>query len=495
MNFISCVKWVKKGASKPVPDKINFTEEELKNLISETQNENASNPTEKPEQRGTVSGDEFDFAQYDDEDAILKANLRDIVSFDEDDKKKSKKALKKKKRRQIDDSDSEDEIIQADDNLILVGQVDDDFNSLNVYVYNENDGDMYVHHDLILKSAPLCVEWLNADDGSDYNNLCAVGEMDPVIGIWDLDMMNCVVPIYKLGRAKKKNPSKNHGHTDAVLSLAWNSELPHILCSGSVDNRGLLWDLHSGKVATELTVFTDKVQSVLWNPHDPYSLLTACADGYLRNFDCRVFDQFQKWNLKSAVECLLPHPENEYYCFAATENGLIHQLDYRKKKPIFSFQAHSKEITGLSLNKNNSNILISVSADENMRFWDINKEFECIFSQNPKLGPLYCIDMNPDYPYLACVGGSHENRNKVIMKVLNMDNVLESRETSHTPVICTDSTIESFEVPLLENNDIKVEPSEASVSKKRKKISKVPKKKKNLNLSKKKRKMSVREAR
>lgn len=483
MNFIPAVKWVQKGAGKAVPDKIHFSEEELKELISETKNEGTSSAAEELESQDAVSGDEFDFAHYDNEESTIKANVKDIVSFDNE--KTGKKAQKKKKKRsQVDDSDSEDEVIKPDDNLILVGHVDDDFNTLNVYVYNENDGDMYVHHDIILKSAPLCVEWLNASDVSEHSNLCAIGEMEPVIGIWDLDIINCIEPIYKLGRAKKKNPSKNYGHTDSVLSLAWNTELPHILCSGSVDNRGLLWDLHTGKVATELTVFSDKVQSVLWNPHDPYSLLTASADGYVRNFDCRVFDQFQKWNLKAGVECLLPHPENEYYCFAATENGLIHHIDYRKKKPIFSFQAHDKEITGLSFNKNNPDILISISADESMRFWNVNNEFECTFSKKLNLGPLYCIDMNPDYPFLACIGGSHPNRNKKIMKVLNINDILEVKESSHAPPLFSSSAAsESFDVPLLENDDAKTEPEVPKVSKKRKKHLKEPKRKDDFNVS------------
>lgn len=491
MNFISAVKWVRKGASKAVPDKIHFSEEELKELISEAKEEGTSCATEELEPQDAVSGDEFDFAHYDNEESTLKANVKDIVSFDEG-VGKSKKVQKKKKRRQIDDSDSEDEVINPDDNLILVGHVDDDFNSMNVYVYNENDGDMYVHHDVILKSAPLCIEWLNASDVSEHSNLCAIGEMEPVIGIWDLDIVNCIEPVYKLGRAKKKNPSKNHGHTDSVLSLAWNTELPHILCSGSVDNRGLLWDLHTGKVATELTVFSDKVQTVLWNPHDPYSLLAASADGYMRNFDCRLFDQFQKWNLKAGVECLLPHPDNEYYCFAATEDGSIHHIDYRKKKSIFSFHAHDKEITGLSFSKNHPDILISISADENMRFWNVNNEFECTFSKNPKLGPLYCMDMNPDHPFLACVGGSHLSRNKKIMKVVNIDSILEAKEQSHTPILPSKNVVsESFDVPLLENNGIETEPNVPKVSKKSKKKLKVSKKKTNFDVTKMKNKIKL----
>lgn len=47
--------------------------------------------------------------------------------------------------------------------------------------------------------------------------------MTPIIEVWDLDIIDCLEPAYKLGRKpnKKKN-QKRVGHKDAVLDLAWN---------------------------------------------------------------------------------------------------------------------------------------------------------------------------------------------------------------------------------------------------------------------------------
>lgn len=57
--------------------------------------------------------------------------------------------------------------------------------------------------------------------------MCAIGSMDPVITIWDLDIQDSLEPILKLGA--KKNRRKNitaFGHTDAVLDLSWNTHFP-----------------------------------------------------------------------------------------------------------------------------------------------------------------------------------------------------------------------------------------------------------------------------
>lgn len=98
---------------------------------------------------------------------------------------------------------------------------------LNVSVYNEEEGSLYVHHDFLLPSPPLCIEWLSFDPGSDKpGNMCAIGCMDPVVTLWDLDIQDSLEPVCKLGSkgSRKKNKPKV-GHTDAVLDLSWNRNL------------------------------------------------------------------------------------------------------------------------------------------------------------------------------------------------------------------------------------------------------------------------------
>lgn len=47
--------------------------------------------------------------------------------------------------------------------------------------------------------------------------------MKPIIEVWDLDLIDCLEPAYRLGcKPSKKKRQKRVGHRDAVLDIAWN---------------------------------------------------------------------------------------------------------------------------------------------------------------------------------------------------------------------------------------------------------------------------------
>ena len=95
-----------------------------------------------------------------------------------------------------------------------------------VLVYNDVEDAFYVHHDVLLPSFPMALEWIGyAPEGEDdkHGNLVAIGSMSPVIDVWDLDLVDSLEPDFSLGtKAKKKKKIKGYGHKDAVLCLAWN---------------------------------------------------------------------------------------------------------------------------------------------------------------------------------------------------------------------------------------------------------------------------------
>lgn len=64
--------------------------------------------------------------------------------------------------------DSEDEIqdelmIKETDWILMAGKIEQEFSSLEIYVYDSEQGNLFVHHDLILSSFPVCLEWLGAN--------------------------------------------------------------------------------------------------------------------------------------------------------------------------------------------------------------------------------------------------------------------------------------------------------------------------------------------
>ena len=105
-----------------------------------------------------------------------------------------------------------------------------DHSNLEVYIYDHKTSDLYVHHEIILGSYPLCLEWLSEWQKESSNHMI-VGTFLPEIEIWNLDSENCE-PSHILGNVKKSEEwkSKTGGkgfedigtHTDAIMCLSLN---------------------------------------------------------------------------------------------------------------------------------------------------------------------------------------------------------------------------------------------------------------------------------
>ncbi|CAF5200597.1 unnamed protein product, partial [Rotaria magnacalcarata] len=142
------------------------------------------------------------------------------------------------------DSDAEDYFIRPDDNLIVAAHVEDDTSSLEVYIYNDKEGYLYVHHDILMLHMPLCLTWLDYDtNNSNTVNYVAVGSMEGAIEIFDVDLVDQMEPMHtfaKKSQKKKSKSSKNsskkankssEGHDAAVLDLTWNKLVRQIFAS------------------------------------------------------------------------------------------------------------------------------------------------------------------------------------------------------------------------------------------------------------------------
>lgn len=384
--------------------------------------EEDSNAIEEPtEPINTV--DEFNFNEYDAEQSEPALKMTDIVEVQENDEIAD----------DDNDSEAEDDIIKQTDNLVLVGRVEADCSSLEVYIFNEEENSLYVHHDFLLPFHILCVEWFSYDAGSDEpSNMCAIGGMEPIVHIYDIDIHQPLEPVISLGRksSKKKN-LKRIGHKDAVLDLAWNKNYQHILASASVDQTVVLWDLENATPSTILKDFAEKVQSIAFNDSEAEYLLTGCSDNTIKLFDCRQSSneqaQFKKWILEGEVEKVKWNPSEKYHFIAGTNAGKMYYFDSRTSEPLWTVEAHEKEITDFTFNAKVPNFLASSSIDNYLKVWNFN-ESSCnlINSQHCKVGKVHCLSECPENNFIVSIGGDKRKKNFTVTNLLDNDDVRQT---------------------------------------------------------------------
>lgn len=292
------------------------------------------------------------------------------------------------------DASREELEIYPSDNLIVVAKAEDEVPQLDAYVYAPEDANLYVHHDLMLPSFPLCLEWLDfkpaayADDGDEpqllprgepgaHGSYIAVGTMDPEIEIWSMDVVEAAFPDAILGRrdltkdlgmpmgtGKKKRRQQakrvanSTHHVDAVLGLSWNRVARSILASVSADKTVKLWDLTrptSGKHGAALrsydNVHSDKIQAVAWDTSGSSAgsvgadaaatLLTGSFDGSLRVFDTRSPEAGVFAKVASDVESVQWDPWHSNQFLASMENGLVQAFDKRNLRTGSAAEAKS----------------------------------------------------------------------------------------------------------------------------------------------------------
>ena len=314
------------------------------------------------------------------------------------------------------DSDEEEDLkVLPSDNLMVVCRVTEDESTMEVYIYNRKSGSFYVHHDIMLSSFPLCLEWINFDpaDATD-GNMVALGTMDPDISIWDVDIIDVLEPAFVLAgsKKKKKKKAKLQGHRDAILDLSWNSIQKQVLASASADSVVGLWDLCQGTMSTVIDDHTEKVQTIEWHPFEPALILSGSADHTVRTFDCRHVNYTSKtWTLPSEVEKVIWNHKNPYQFVAGTDSGHIFGCDVRHTKPVFSFKAHRSEVTGLALSSDIPGCLFSSGFDGKLKLWDVRKNTpSLVLEKNCHVSEIYSLAACIDEQLTVGIGGERTVR-------------------------------------------------------------------------------------
>lgn len=285
----------------------------------------------------------------------------------------------------VSDEDEEDFTIHSTDNLIACATAQDDFSNIEVYVYDEKHQSLYVHHDIVLSTFPLCIEWLPFKNNNKAN-YAAVGGFLPEIEIWNLDVLDVLEPEVVLGPCsedsekyfknfkKKKNKDANstNVHTDSVMTLNINPLQPAYLASGGADGKILVWDLGSNPqtAAKSIQEHKGKIQSVRWNKFEDNVLISGSFDKTIKLFDVRTDNSCTTLGVTSDIECLEWSPLNKFLFLSSYENGRVELYDIRKFDTLLNFTAHKKEATSVSFSNKQEGLFASVSRDCTVKVWD-----------------------------------------------------------------------------------------------------------------------------
>ena len=333
-----------------------------------------------------------------------------------------------------DDDEEEREELQIlpEDNLLLAAKVEDEVAHLEVYVYEDEADNLYVHHDIMLPAIPLCVEWIdlpvgNGAESRTHGNFVAVGTMSPEIEIWDLDVVDNMYPNAILGQEpeetpklsvkadgkKKKNKKKEKSkpkandnyHVNAVLALAANRQHRNLLASASADQTVKLWDLNTAKCAKSYSMHKGKVCALEWHPKEATILLSGSYDRTVVATDMRAPDvKAPRWTVESDVEKVRWNPHDPDFFYVTTESGTIHYYDARIipsdecfSKPVWTLQAHDGAVSAFDINPTVPDFLATGSDDKQVKLWDVSENKpNMVVSRNLDVGRVFSAQFAPD---------------------------------------------------------------------------------------------------
>ncbi|XP_075250577.1 periodic tryptophan protein 1 homolog isoform X3 [Convolutriloba macropyga] len=313
-------------------------------------------------------------------------------------------------------SDDEDLDVVEHDNLLIAGKVENegDVCGLDIYLYNRQEEELFVHHDYFLPAFPLALEWLdyNAQAPNKKGSLVAVGTVKSEIEIWPVDQIGSIQPLFKLGAPRgvlrnNRFAETLSGHSAAVTSLSWNSIIRKGLASGSVDKTVAFWDLEKGDCLALFNHHEREVSTVTFHPVEPYLLATGGFDRKVALLDLSTQEASCEWELSASVESIAWSSLSVNQLYAAQSNGNIAVIDLRfTEQVLYEFRAHEKSVTAIVEDRFYPGCLVSVSEDSHLKLWNLTDYMPtCVKDKNMKMGQLSCVDSCYKSPFVYAVGG------------------------------------------------------------------------------------------
>lgn len=435
-NIINCLSWVPRGVALAEPTTLNLTEEDLGRAITKVK----KNLTEAIRAEG--SGENVD-ENMDVDDIVAKYNLQDYDDDEDDDLERDgddgdiRSNLRTRVTNvadlvvyssngedpyldTVEDSDSEDEReafkIKPSDNLLAVGHNEGDAAILEVHVYNASTDDFYTHHDFILPSNPICLEWMQT---SSMSNCVAVGDLNEIIHIYNLDIVNSLEASVEL----------KDGHTESVLSLNWNRDGK--LASTGVDKLAFIWDVESQQTTFKLPRKAGHViQTCHFKSDDTQILAIGDCTGLVSWIDARSGQVEKKFKLPDGgeVEKVMWDKVRANNTIIASSKGNVFTWDFAASSQSYIISGHSCPIVGLVQSAHLPNCLVTGAEDKTLKLWDISSGTGASFVyeyKKCKVGKLIALEVNPDEKLTVAVSGDSSSDN---LKVIDLTQVKAIKE-------------------------------------------------------------------
>lgn len=478
-NVYPCLDWVPQGVARTRPQRLKLTNDELKAVISHAKlkalekrkrlGQNVQHERQRPQAVNTMDGltcgqssdNQSDNQHEQDDDVIMReygldtydeendnggvenqnqgGQVDDEVSEDEaEDKDITTRGqltrdlgndlaaltyhasndedpyLRQDGENAIDVDDAEEDIqltVNSTDNIVVAGHVNQNESSIEVYVYDNETKKFYLHHDIIQSDYPCCVKWIGHARKMP-GNIAAAGYMTPDILLWDLDYIDVLEPMEELV-----------GHKDAVIDICWNSQMKNIIASGSADKHVKIWDLDECKSVGD-TKLSGKVSALEFASDNQSLLLAGDLSRNISLIDTRTSTVTNSWRLLGEVEKVRWIPGDGSTFLVSDDLGYIYYFDLRNSnngQPASKFKAHETSITGLEFSPKYEDMLVTGSADDTIKVWDIKaalRDSSAVKAEpvlvkeltDLKLGRILSLKMCPNSPALIAVGGDSNRK-------------------------------------------------------------------------------------
>lgn len=387
------------------------------------------------------------------------ANDLDNLSFYKKGERDPHLSSDPKSNELFDEEELEDLTIQSTDAVVISVHSGDDISLLMTHVFDDNPDESddesnayvphtYIHHDIVLPTLPLCAAHTSFQVNEDVVNLVAVGMFTPGIEVWDIDQVNNLEPVASLGgygpssvvkdalaaankvraggkRKRKKKPQlklRDGSHTDATMSLSWNSIQREYLASGSADHTVKVWDIESAHCASTFSHHSGKVQAVAFHPSEAELLLTGSFDKTVQILDVRDPGKRGKWSVSGDVEtCAWGHAELSNVVITTTEDGYVSVFDSRMAgkhaSPLSRWQAHKGAVTSCAVSRDIPGLMVTGSVDKQIKVWDISRvgseDIQSIYQRPSRMGAIFTLSLCPlpsagtnASPFVVAYGGS-----------------------------------------------------------------------------------------